>query len=83
MKEMNCAMNSIKKGQESIWNYPTPPVIENANRYVQVFFNGVILAETYEAKKILETGHPPVYYLPPEDVKIEYLTPGSLVTLTM
>jgi uncharacterized protein (DUF427 family) len=38
-----------------------------------VIFNGVVVAETRRAKRVLETSHPPVYYIPPEDVKREYL----------
>ena len=30
-----------------------------------------MIAETERAKRILETSHPPVYCIPPEDVKLE------------
>jgi uncharacterized protein (DUF427 family) len=44
-----------------------------------VVFNGVTIAKTRRAKRVLETSHPPVYYLPPEDIKVEHLveTRGS------
>lgn len=64
-------------GQESVWNYPRPPRLEVTNKQIQVFFNGVLLANTNRAWRVLETSHPPVYYLPPEDIKMEYLVPAA------
>ena len=60
-------------GQESVWDYPRPPRVEDSARHVQVWFNGVLLAETRRAKRLLETSHPPTWYIPPEDVKLEHL----------
>jgi uncharacterized protein (DUF427 family) len=60
-------------GQESVWDYPRPPRLEDTSKHIQVIFNGVTLADTHRAKRVLETSHPPVYYLPPEDVQMEYL----------
>jgi uncharacterized protein (DUF427 family) len=42
-----------------------------------VIFNGVVVAETGRAKRILETSHPPVYYIPPEDIRMEHLKQTS------
>jgi uncharacterized protein (DUF427 family) len=55
------------QGQESVWDYPPPPRLEDVDRKVKVVFGGVTLAYTTRAKRILETSHPPVYYIPPED----------------
>ncbi len=60
-------------GQESVWDYPRPPRLEDSGKEVVVVFNGVELARSRRAKRVLETSHPPVYYLPPEDVKMEFL----------
>lgn len=60
-------------GQESVWDYPRPPRLENSDKHVRVELNGKTIAETHDAKRVLETSHPPVYYIPPEDVKMEYL----------
>ncbi|WP_013323181.1 DUF427 domain-containing protein [Gloeothece verrucosa] len=62
-----------KPGQESVWDYPRPPRLEDVSKQIRVIFNGIILAETRRAKRVLETSHPPVYYLPGEDIKLEYL----------
>ena len=61
------------QGQESVWDYPRPPRLEPANKYIQVMFNGETIADTRRAMRVLETSHPPVYYIPPEDIKTEYL----------
>ncbi len=67
-------------GQESVWDYPRPPRLEDSNKHIQVICNGVVIAETQRAKRILETSHPPVYYIPPEDVKLQYFKPTSRST---
>jgi uncharacterized protein (DUF427 family) len=67
-------------GQESVWDYPRPPRLEDSTKHIQVFFNGVAIADTHRAKRVLETSHPPVYYIPPEDIKQEYLTRTSRMT---
>ncbi|MCS6911150.1 MAG: DUF427 domain-containing protein [Anaerolineales bacterium] len=61
-------------GQESVWDYPRPPRVEPSNAHIRVVFNGVTIAETRRALRVLETSHPPVYYLPPEDVRLEYFS---------
>jgi uncharacterized protein (DUF427 family) len=63
-------------GQESVWDYPRPPRLENTDRHIKVMVGGQIIAETRRAKRVLETSHPPVYYFPPEDVKMEVLRPA-------
>lgn len=62
-----------KQGQESVWDYPRPPKLERTNKHLKIEFNGEIIAETNNAFRVLETSHPPVYYFPPEDVKMEFL----------
>jgi uncharacterized protein (DUF427 family) len=64
-------------GQESVWDYPRPPRVEDVEEEVRVVFNGVTVAETYKARRVLETSHPPVYYIPPQDVRMEYLEPAA------
>ncbi|MCG8349476.1 MAG: DUF427 domain-containing protein [Chloroflexales bacterium] len=61
-------------GQESVWDYPRPPRLEPTTRHVQVVFNSIVIAETHQAMRMLETSHPPVYYIPPEDIRMEHLT---------
>lgn len=67
-------------GQESVWDYPRPPRLEDTARHIRVVFNGVTIAETRRAKRLLETSHPPTYYLPPEDVRLEHFAPAPETT---
>lgn len=64
-------------GQESVWDYPRPPIWQDTCKHLQVIFNSVTIADTRRAKRVLETSHPPVYYIPPEDIKMEYLVKTS------
>jgi uncharacterized protein (DUF427 family) len=60
-------------GQESVWDYPRPAILEDTSKHLKVICNGIVLAETNRGKRVLETSHPPTYYFPPEDIKLEYL----------
>jgi uncharacterized protein (DUF427 family) len=64
-------------GQESVWDYPRPPRVEEVARRIRVVFNGALIADTVRAKRVLETSHPPVYYIPREDVRLEYLVEAA------
>ena len=64
-------------GQESVWDYPRPPRLEDTDKHLQILFGGVVIADTRRAKRVLETSHPPVYYFPPEDVRLEFFTPAA------
>jgi uncharacterized protein (DUF427 family) len=62
-----------REGQESVWDYPRPPRLERTSQHIRVVFHGTTIADTHRALRVLETSHPPVYYLPPDDVRHEYL----------
>lgn len=66
-----------KAGQESVWDYPRPPRLEKTDKHLIVEFDGKVIAETTRAYRVLETSHPPVYYLPPEDVQTDLLRQRS------
>jgi uncharacterized protein (DUF427 family) len=55
-------------GQESVWDYPRPPRVEPVPARVRVVVDGITIADTSRAMRVLETSHPPVYYVPREDV---------------
>ena len=55
-------------GQESVWDYPRPPLLETTEAHLVVVLGGVTIAETRRAYRVLETSHPPNYYFPPDDV---------------
>lgn len=57
-------------------NFPRPPLCERTPRHLLVTWNGTTIAETKEAFWVLETYHPPTYYLPPSSLKTP-LSPTS------
>ena len=61
---------------ESVWDYPRPPRVETSTRRARVVHGGVTVADTTRALRVLETSHPPAYYIPPDDVRMEYLRPN-------
>jgi len=66
-------MSSGPLAAESVWDYPRPPRVEACVKHIQIVFNGVVIADTHRAVRVLETSHPPVYYIPPEDIQMKYL----------
>ena len=61
---------------ESVWDYPRPPRVEPSARRIRVVLGDVTVADTTRAFRVLETSHPPGYYIPPGDVLNEYLRPS-------
>jgi uncharacterized protein (DUF427 family) len=66
-----------KAGQESVWDYPRPPKLESFNGHIRVLFNNETIVDTNQAFRILETSHPPTYYLPISDFKKDVLQSTS------
>ena len=64
-------------GQESVWDYPRPPRLELSNSLIEIVLDTVTIVRTTEAWRVLETSHPPVYYLPPGDILPEVLRPSG------
>ncbi len=62
-----------QSGQESVWDYPRPPAIQQDSRKVVVKAGGIEIAASGNAVRMLETASPPVFNLPPADIKLEYL----------
>jgi uncharacterized protein (DUF427 family) len=63
-------------GQESVWDYPRPPRVEAVPERVRVVVGGVTVADTLRAVRVLETSHPPVYYVPREDIVAAAIRPS-------
>jgi uncharacterized protein (DUF427 family) len=61
-------------GQESVWDYPRPPACVASSRHVVVATGDQVLADSRGALRVLETSHPPTWYVPPVDVRA-----GSLI----
>jgi uncharacterized protein (DUF427 family) len=58
----------VGPGQESVWDYPRPPSAEVTARRVLVEAGGRVVADTGRAVRVRETSHPPVYYIPRDDI---------------
>ncbi len=71
---MNQKQRNLLPGEESVWDYPRPPRVETVDQPVKIIFNGVAIAESSSALRVLETSHPPVYYIPKKDIRMEHLT---------
>jgi len=69
-----------RPGQESVWDYPRPPRLEAVRKQVEVIFGGQTIALTLEPMRVLETSHPPVYYLPRNSIVPGVLVPTDRTT---
>jgi uncharacterized protein (DUF427 family) len=58
-------------------DFPRPPAIERVPAPVRVVLGGVEIAATRAAWRILETFHPPTYYLPRDAFLPGALTPSA------
>lgn len=63
-------------GQESVWDYPRPPRLEPVSERLRVIFAGEAIADTVSGFRVLETSHPPVYYIPPDDMQRQFVEPA-------
>lgn len=50
--------------QESVWDYPRPPRVEPSAASIEIRLGGLLIARTTQSWRVLETSHPPTYYLP-------------------
>lgn len=58
---------------ESVWDYPRPPVVVASAEHVVIELDGVVIVDTHRSLRVLETSHPPVYYVP-----VDAIAPGVL-----
>lgn len=67
----------LAPGQEWVWDYPRPPRLERSESLIVVAFAGREIARTSMAWRVVETSHPPVFYIPADDVAMECLREAS------
>ena len=65
---MSSSESVEKPMKESVWDYPRPPRLEPTAQHLRIELAGEVVADTRTAFRVLETSHPPVYYIPPGDV---------------
>ena len=56
-------------GQESVWDYPRPPHLEPFSGHIRIVFDGKTIVDSNQCFRMLETSHPPTYYIPVIDFK--------------
>jgi uncharacterized protein (DUF427 family) len=64
-------------GQVSVWDFPRPPRVVRDAREVVIRWDGFELARTRKAVLVLETSHPPGFYIPWADVNRALLQPAA------
>lgn len=63
--------------EERVADYPRPPRLEPEARRVRIVLGGETIADTDRALRMLETFHPPTYYLPIAAFRKGVLSPSS------
>jgi uncharacterized protein (DUF427 family) len=81
MKPIHSARIEPKPGQESVWDYPRPPRVDVVDARVTIELDGETIIDTLDVVRVVETSHPPVYYLPAEEFVPGVLqgAPGSSI----
>lgn len=74
---MQVTPDPVGPGQESVWSYPRPPVAEPSPCRLQIVHRGLVIADTRNGIRTLETSHPPTYYFPPSDIAPLVLQPSQ------
>jgi len=64
-------------GQESVWDYPRPPALLPDGRLVEVYHADELVVSSSSTCRVLETAHPPSFYIPPKDVNWELLSSAA------
>ena len=67
----------VTDGQESVWDYPRPPRLETTTARLEVVLDGRVIARTTHGWRVLETSHPPTYYLPAEAFDPDVVVPAD------
>ncbi|MEM0900201.1 MAG: DUF427 domain-containing protein [Pseudomonadota bacterium] len=61
---------------ENVGDYPRPPALERFTGSLSITFGGVVICQSKNAWRVLETYHPPTYYIPPNDFGHDVLKPA-------
>jgi uncharacterized protein (DUF427 family) len=67
----------VAPGQESVWDYPRPPALVRSTKHVTMRLGETLVADTTRAWRVLETSHPPTWYIPRADFAPGVLRPSQ------
>ncbi|AMJ63240.1 DUF427 domain-containing protein [Bosea sp. PAMC 26642] len=73
---MNVTRDPTGPGQESVWSFPRPAVAEACSHHILIRHRGQTIAEARDSVRVIETSHPPTYYLPPDSIANARLIPS-------
>ena len=60
-----------------MWDYPRPPRVEASSESVEIWLGGQRIATSTRSLRVLETSHPPTYYVPADDFAPSSLRPAE------
>ena len=61
--------DSLRPGQESVWSYPRPAQAQLSAAHITIEHHGTTVADSTQAVRVIETSHPPSYYIPQKDIR--------------
>ena len=67
----------VTDGKKFVWGYPRPPRLETTAARLEVVLDGQVIARTTHGWRVLETSHPPTYYLPAEAFDADVVVPAD------
>ncbi|HET9256186.1 MAG TPA: DUF427 domain-containing protein [Pseudonocardiaceae bacterium] len=70
----------VEPERESVWDYPRPPRAERVSRRARIVHAGTLVLDTTDLVRVLETSHPPTYYVPRSEFRVP-LRPASRLTM--
>lgn len=74
-------LEPVGDGEESVWDYPRPPILVPAPAPITVRLGDFVVAHSNAALDMKETASPPAPYLPPQDVRTEWLRPTDQLSV--
>ena len=58
------SLGAVITPPESVWDYPRPPALRASRAAIEVWLGDEPVCRTDRSWQVLETSHPPTYYLP-------------------
>lgn len=65
---------------ESVWDYPRPPAVRACGSSIEIRLGGGVICRTSQSWQVLETSHPPTYYLPRSAFAVDTVRPVAGTT---
>lgn len=56
-----------------MWDYPRPPALQQSDKHVVVRSGQLVIADSTSAWRVMETSHPPTWYIPRSDIDEQHI----------